>query len=66
MRIADLVKRKKQRVVVRVPAKLQEQLGTEVKGTVQGLKKAGKVTWVEVKVGRKGVFKFRPQDLEAA
>lgn len=66
MRIADLMQRKKQRVVVRVPSKLQEKLGTEVKGTVMGLKKNGNITWVNVKVARKGIFKFRPQDLTAA
>lgn len=66
MKIADLMKRKNQRVIVRVPAKLQEQLGAEVKGTVQGLKKANGTTKVKVRVGRKGEFDFRPQDLTAA
>lgn len=66
MKIADLVKRKNQRVTVRVPAKLQQELGSEVKGRVQGLKKKGNITWVEVKVSRRGIYQFRPQDLEAA
>ena len=66
MKIADLMKKKRLRVLVRVPAKLQDKLGTEVKGTVEGLKKQGNITWVNVKVARKGTFQFRPQDLEAA
>lgn len=66
MRIAELMGKKNQRVSVRVPAKLQPQLGAEVKGTVEGLSKKGNITWVSVKVARKGVFQFRPQDLAAA
>ena len=66
MKIADLMKKKKLRVLVRVPAKLHAKLGTEVKGTVMGLKKEGNITWVDVKVARKGTFQFRPQDLAAA
>lgn len=66
MKIADLMKKKRQRVVVRVPAKLRDELGAQVKGTVQGLIKKGNVTWVDVHVARKGVFQFRPQDLVAA
>lgn len=67
MKIADLVKRKKQRVTVRVPTKHQSKLGHTATGTVQGLEKGGNnVTWVKVKIARKGVYKFRPQDLDAA
>jgi hypothetical protein len=67
MKTADLVKKKKQRVVVRVPTKLREKLGEEIKGTVLGLIKTGKnVTMVKVKVARRGIFQFRPQDLDVA
>lgn len=68
MKIAELMnsKKKNPRVRVRVPAKLQEKLGNEVVGAVQGFDKKGRITWVQVKVARKGVFRFRPQDLDAA
>lgn len=66
MKIADLMRKKNQRVMVRVPTRLQDQLGYEVKGTVQGLSKQNGMTKVKVKVGRKGEFDFRPQDLTAA
>jgi hypothetical protein len=66
MRIADLTKKKNAKVTVRVPAKLQDQLGTTTLGTVEGVSMAGNITWVKVKVPRKGSFKFRPQDLAAA
>lgn len=66
MRIADLMQKKNQRVKVRVPAKLQAKLGTEATGRVEGLRKKGKITWVKVKIARRGVHEFRPQDLSAA
>jgi hypothetical protein len=67
MKIAELIRKRKQRVTVRVPAKLQSQLGAPVlKGTVMGIVKKGSVTWVKVKIARKGEHMFRPQDLEAA
>lgn len=67
MKIAELVRRKRQRVTVRVPAKLQGELGaSELKGTVIGIVYRGSITWVKVKLARKGEHLFRPQDLEAA
>lgn len=64
MKIADL--KKNIRVLVRVPAKMQDLLGGgEVKGTVQGLTKVGNITWVEVKIPRKGIHRLRPQDLQS-
>ena len=67
MKIAELLNgKKKKRVQVRVPTKLQSKLGTLVTGTVQRIIPKGSITWVEVKIGRKGVFQFRPQDLTAA
>lgn len=67
MKIADLVKKKKQRVMVRVPTKLREKLGDETKGTVLGLvRKSKNIILVEVKVPYRGTYKFRPQDLTAA
>lgn len=67
MKIADLVKKKNQRVRIRVPVHLQDKLGTEATGRVTGLTKRGNITWVNVKVNRrKTPFKFRPQDLTAA
>lgn len=59
--------RKRQRVLVRVPAKLQSKLGAgEVRGTVLGVVPKGSITWVRVKVAGLGEYLFRPQDLEAA
>jgi len=52
MQIAELVKRKKQRVTVRVPAKLRDELGDEVTGIVMGLVWQNSVTLVKVKVRR--------------
>lgn len=67
MKVADLVKKKKQRVMVRVPTNLQDKLGLEAKGTVLGLVKTGpNITMVKVKVHRRGIYKFRPQDLRVA
>jgi hypothetical protein len=67
MEIAELIKRKKRRVIVRVPAKRQAKLGAaELRGTVQGIVAKGSVTWVKVKLARLGEHLFRPQDLEAA
>ncbi len=70
MRIADLIKRKNQKVTIRVPAKLVERFGAEAKGTVNRIVKQGGVAMVEVKVTNKkrslrGVQLFRPQDLTA-
>lgn len=67
MKIAELMSGKKNKSVeIRVPVKLQQQLGAVNKGTVQRIVPGGSVTWVEVKVGRKGIFRFRPQDLSLA
>jgi hypothetical protein len=68
MRLSDLLKKKNQKVVVRVPAKRQEEFGgAEVRGTVTGVVPGGgSVTWVEVKISRRGTFQFRPQDLTLA
>jgi hypothetical protein len=67
MQIAELTKKKNAKVDIRVPAPLQAQLGATATGTVQGLKKTGpRSTKVIVKVGRKGDFEFRPQDLTLA
>lgn len=64
MKISDLMKRKKTRVRVRVPAKLQAKLGEAADGTVQDLVLKKGITWVRVKLtGRPGVHNFRPQDL---
>ena len=53
--------------MVRVPAKLQGELGaSELKGTVLGIVAKGSITWVKVRFARKGEHLFRPQDLEAA
>lgn len=66
MKVADLVKKKNQRVTVRVPARLKEKLGDEVSGTIVRVKAGGSVASVVVKVARRGEFTFRPQDLTAA
>lgn len=69
MRISELLKKKKRRVRVRVPAKLQEQLGGATRlGVVQSVYKRGSITWVKVKLnGKAGLtHDFRPQDLSAA
>lgn len=67
MKIADVMQRKRQRVLVRVPAKLQEKLGAEeAKGTVLGIVPKGSITWVRVKIAGLGEHLFRPQDLEVA
>ena len=71
MRIADLIKKKNQKVRVRVPAKLVEKFGAEAKGTVSRIVKQGGVAMVEVKIthrkpAMRGVQLFRPQDLTAA
>ena len=66
MKISDLMEKKNRRVKVRVPTKLQDKLGAQVSGTVIGFRPKGKVTWVRVKLARKGEFLFRPQDLAAA
>jgi len=64
MEIAELIRRKKQRVAVRVPASRQKRLGaTELKGTVLGVVVKGSVAWVKVKITGKGEHLFRPQDL---
>jgi len=69
MKIAELLrstsKRKRTRVDVRVPTKLQEKLGATARGTVQRIMPKGSITWVEVKIGRK-TYRFRPQDLSLA
>jgi len=66
MKIAELLSgKRKKKVHVRVPAKLQKTLGVSAKGTVQKIKPKGSITWVEVKVGRKS-YDFRPQDLSPA
>lgn len=52
------------RLKVRVPARLQEKLGTKVVGEFAGLPpKTGKVQLVYVKVNGKRMV-FRPQDLQ--
>lgn len=69
MKISDLLKKGKRRVRVRVPAKLQDELGGAVRlGVVQSVYKSGSITWVTVKLnGKAGVtHNFRPQDLSAA
>jgi hypothetical protein len=63
MKIADLVKKKRVLVRVRVPAKLQERFGAEVNGTVKGLVMERGVTWVCVKITGGPEQNFRPQDL---
>lgn len=64
MRIADLIKRRKIRVRVRVPAKLQKKLGNEVDGTVLSVVMKKGITWVRVKLLKSlGEYDFRPQDL---
>jgi hypothetical protein len=64
MRIADLIKKKNIRVRVRVPAKLQGKLGSEVDGIVLGVEMKKGITWVRVKLLKgRGEHDFRPQDL---
>lgn len=66
MKVADLMKKKNLKVNVRVPAPQQAQFGETTQGVVQGVVPSGAVTWVEVKIPRRGVHRFRPQDLTAA
>jgi hypothetical protein len=67
MQIADLMKKKRQRVSVRVPAQLREELGDAATGTVVKLFRRGSIAWVRVKVhGGHGEHDFRPQDLSLA
>lgn len=66
MQIADLMRKKRQRVKVRVPSSLREELGDSVTGTVVKLFRRGSIAWVLVKVPRKGQHEFRPQDLSLA
>lgn len=66
MQIADLMKKKKQRVKVRVPSSMRAELGDTVTGTVQKLFRRGSIAWVRVKIPRKGEHDFRPQDLSLA
>jgi hypothetical protein len=68
MKIAELLNgasKRKKKVTVRVPAKLQAKLGTTAKGTVLRIVPKGSITWVEVKIGR-NLYNFRPQDLSPA
>jgi hypothetical protein len=66
MQIADLMKKRKQRVSVRVPSSRREELGDSVTGTVVKLFRKGSIAWVRVKVRGKGEHDFRPQDLSLA
>ncbi|RLB42429.1 MAG: hypothetical protein DRH30_04865 [Deltaproteobacteria bacterium] len=66
MQIADLMKKKRQRVKVRVPASLQDKLGAAASGTVVRLFRRGSIAWVLVKVKGSGEHEFRPQDLSLA
>jgi len=66
MKIADLLNRKKNaKVLVRIPAKRVDEFGgaEEIVGKVEGVRAKGGVTWVNVKLPRKGVHAFRPQDI---
>lgn len=66
MKVVDLTKRKNQKVTVRVPANRRATFGETAKGVVEGIEPRGGVVWVRVRVPRKGVHRFRPQDLTAA
>jgi hypothetical protein len=63
VKIADLMKRKSQRVLVRVPSRLQKKLGLEVQGSVVRVVPGKATATVVVLVSRKGEYTFRPQDL---
>lgn len=62
MKIADLVRGRRKRVKIRVPAELQSELGSTARGTVEQLLRRDSVAWVRVRVDD-SVYEFRPQDL---
>ena len=62
MKIADLVRGRRKRVKIRVPADLQSELGVTAQGTVERLLRRESVAWVRVRVNG-NVYEFRPQDL---